>query len=111
MKFADFVKGKANEETEKHVPHIKVKKCDSCPDPQITVSVVKHPNMVKHHISWLQLYGLKEEGPIVHLMTTDLVPELTDACAHICIKKGEFKKLLALSYCNLHGVWENSVDL
>ena len=111
MKFADFIKGAADETQEKHVPSIKIKECDSCPDPQITISVVKHPNTVEHHIDWLQLYGVKEKGPIVHLLTASLVPVVADACAHVCIKKGEFKSLVALSYCNLHGLWENKVDL
>ena len=111
MKFGDFVKASKDETKEKHCPKVEVKTCESCPETEVIISVVKHPNTVEHHISWLQLYGVKEGGLLVHLLTADIVPVVAEACAHICIKKGEFKSLIALSYCNLHGVWENNVDL
>jgi superoxide reductase len=110
MILANFVKGETHEGKEKHVPVIKIEKCDSCPEPMVTIELTKHPNTVEHHIAWVQLYGVRESGPIVHLMTTELGPVVSVPCAHICIKKGEFKSLIALAYCNIHGLWENKIE-
>ncbi len=114
MKFGELIKGADKEGKEKHVPFIEVKHCAGCNETEITVIVgkeVKHPNTVEHHIAWIQLYGVKENGQLIHLMSADLAPVVSEPCAHICIKKDQFKSLIALEYCNLHGVWENTVDL
>lgn len=114
MKFGDLVKGAVSEGKEKHVPVIEVKKCASCPETEVTIIVgkeVKHPNTAEHHIAWIQLYGVKENGQLVHLFHGDIAPVVAEPCAHICIKTEGLKKLIALEYCNLHGVWENCVEL
>ena len=70
-----------------------------------------HPNTVEHHIAWINLFGVKENGMVIDLGKSNFGPALTEpsACYHVDTK--EFKTLMATSYCNIHGIWENSIDL
>ncbi|HUV07259.1 MAG TPA: desulfoferrodoxin family protein [Spirochaetia bacterium] len=114
MKFGELIKGSDKEGKEKHVPTIEVEKCKDCGDLMVNIIVgkeVAHPNTVEHHIAWIQLYGVKDSGQVVHLLTAGLGPVVANPCAHICIKQEGLKSLIALEYCNIHGVWENSIDL
>jgi superoxide reductase len=114
MKFGDFLKGADREGKEKHVPHIAVKECSECGGKMVDIIVGKetpHPNTVEHHIASIQLYGLKDGGQLVHILSADLGPVVANPCAHVCINKEGLKSLIALEYCNIHGVWENSIDL
>ena len=114
MKFGDQIKGADKEGKEKHVPFIEVSKCEECGDVRVNVVVgkeVPHPNTVEHHIAWIQLYAVKDNGQMVHLATADLGPVVANPCSHFCINTDGLKTLIALEYCNLHGVWENSQDL
>lgn len=114
MRFGDLVKTAAVEGKEKHVPHIEVKPCEGCSDVMVTVIVGKetpHPNTVEHHIAWIQLFGVKASGQLVSLGHASRAPVDTGNCAHFCVKKEGLKTLIALEYCNLHGVWENCLAL
>ena len=113
----EYVK-QADWKTEKHAPVV------SCPDSvaageafTVEVSVGKeipHPNTVEHHIAWISLYFVPEggaapfqvgrydysghgEGPVLAEPTTTAVVKLE--------KSGTF---YAISFCNLHGLWEGS---
>ena len=118
----------ADWKNEKHVPAIE------CPGKvaageafEIKLSVGKaiaHPNTTEHHISWITLYyqpdGSKfvyqvghyefsahgqstsgpNEGPVYttpHIITT--------------LKVDKPGTLLAVAYCNIHGLWESSVEI
>ncbi|HCX65444.1 MAG TPA: superoxide reductase, partial [Eubacteriaceae bacterium] len=35
----------------------------------------------------------------------------TDYCADVQLKVQEAGELMAMSYCNIHGLWENSLAL
>ena len=110
---------------EKHVPVIeaadKAKKGESL---KITLSVGKqiaHPNTTEHHISWIEVYflpdgekfpyqigkfefaahGASAQGPNTSTIFTQ--PEV------ICsIKTDKAGTIIASSYCNIHGLWQNS---
>lgn len=118
----------ADWKTEKHVPVIeapdKVKKGEFF---KLTVSVGKempHPNTTEHHIRWIEVYFLAEgekfpyqigrfefsahgesaQGPNASTIFTH--PEVV----------GSFKTdkpgiIFASSYCNIHGLWKNSMEL
>jgi superoxide reductase len=118
----------ADWKAEKHVPVIeaeaKIKKTDNL---KITVSVGKeiaHPNTTEHHIVWIEVYflpkgekfpyqiarfefsshGASTQGPNTSTIYTQ--PSVT------CILKTEKSgTILAASYCNIHGLWENSQEL
>ncbi|MBU0709809.1 MAG: class II SORL domain-containing protein [Candidatus Omnitrophica bacterium] len=110
---------------EKHVPVIeaadKVGKSELL---KITVSVGKqiaHPNTTEHHISWTDVYFLPEgekfpyqigkfeftahgasaQGPNTSTVFTQ--PEVV--CS---IKTDKAGTILASSYCNIHGLWQDS---
>ncbi|MCX7994813.1 MAG: class II SORL domain-containing protein [candidate division WOR-3 bacterium] len=113
---------------EKHVPVIetpaKVKKGENF---KVTVSVGKeivHPNTTEHHIAWIDLYfhpegekfpyqigkfefsahGASTNGPNTSTVYTH--PEAT-----ITFKTDKPGILIAFSYCNIHGLWQNSQEI
>lgn len=113
---------------EKHVPVIElpgeVKKEEFF---KLTISVGKeipHPNTTEHHIRWIEVYfhpegdkfpyqigrfeftahGEASQGPNTSTVYTH--PEV------ICNVKTEKSGIIyAASYCNIHGLWENSKRL
>lgn len=118
----------ADWKAEKHVPVIeaagKAKKQEFI---QVTVSVGKeiaHPNTTEHHIRWIEVYfhpkgekfpsqlgrfefdahGESVQGPNTSSVYTH--PSVT--CAFKTDKPGT---ILASSYCNIHGLWQNSMEL
>ena len=100
---------------EKHVPAIvapsKVKKGEFF-DVEVSVGKeIKHPNTVEHHIAWIDLYAKIGEKPLVHLGRFEFAPAVTDPIAKTKIKLEESAELIAVSYCNLHGLWETSVKV
>lgn len=125
--FADLFQS-ADWKTEKHVPVLEV--TDKAKKGQlITVKVtvgkeIKHPNTTEHHISWIGLYfkptaekftyeigrfefnahGSSAGGPNTSTIYTE--PELV--CGFKTEKTGT---LFASSYCNIHGLWQNSAEI
>jgi superoxide reductase len=113
---------------EKHVPVIE------CPDQvkkdevfDVKVSIGKeiaHPNTTEHHIRWIKLFyypdgekysfdvgnfefnshGESTNGP-------NQGPVYTNHQAIASIKINKPGVLHALSYCNIHGMWESSKDI
>lgn len=118
----------ADYKSEKHVPFIELEgKVQKGEWLSVRVSVGKeipHPNTTEHHISWFELYflpqgekfpqqlarfecashGASVQGPNASTIYT--APVLT--CAFKTDKPGA---LHALSFCNIHGIWESSKDL
>ncbi len=118
----------ADWKSEKHVPVIeapdKVKKGEFF---KITVSVGKeiaHPNTTEHFIAWIELYfqakdekfpyqigkfeftahGASTQGP----NTSTIYTQPAVVCSFKTEKPGV---IFASSYCNIHGLWENSKQL
>lgn len=125
--FKDLFQG-ADWKTEKHVPVIeapdKVKKGEVF---KITVSVGKeiaHPNKTEHHIRWIAVYfhprdekfpyqiakaefsahGESTQGP-------DTSTVYTHHEATISFKTDKPGIIFASSYCNIHGLWQNTKEL
>jgi superoxide reductase len=119
----------ADWKSEKHVPVIdglqdKIKKGEAL---QISVSVGKeipHPNTTEHHIAWIEVYflakgekfpyqigrfdfgahGASTQGPNTSTVYTQ--PAVT-----LFLKTEKSGTVFASSYCNIHGLWENSQEL
>ena len=95
MKFEEILKDIGAEGKEKHLPVIEVGKGRGKSEVDVVrVFVgkeVPHPNTIEHHITWIELYGVKQDGQVIDLE--------------------EFKAFCALSYCNVHGLWQNCVEL
>jgi superoxide reductase len=45
------------------------------------------------------------------LGTFDLGPVYASPKVITHVKVNEFKRLFALEYCNIHGLWENSIEV
>lgn len=110
---------------EKHVPAIEVptaiKKGEFF---KVTVTVGKqipHPNKAEHHIGWISLYfhpdGEKFPYQISRTEFTshgastqgqDASTVYTHPEAVISFKTDKPGAIYAVSYCNIHGIWESS---
>jgi len=113
MKLGDLIKGGAQEGKEKHVPTIELVECKECGGRGVKVTVgeeVAHPNTVEHHIKWIALFGVKN-GVAVHIATFALGPTYGIPKAVTHANLDGLSELVAVEYCNLHGLWEGSLKL
>ncbi len=113
---------------EKHVPLIevpdKVKKGQIF---QVKASVGKeiaHPNKTEHHIRWITLYFHAKEGKFpyqigraeftAHGESTE-GPDTSTIYTHheavLSFKTDKPGTIHAVSYCNIHGLWQNSKEI
>lgn len=110
---------------EKHVPVIDAPdKIGKGEFTKITVSVGKeiaHPNTTEHHIRWIEVFFLPDgekfpyqigrfdftahgesaQGPNISTIFTH--PEVA-----LSLKTEKAGTILASSYCNIHGLWQNA---
>jgi len=118
----------ADWKSEKHVPVIeapeKAKKGELI---EVRVSVgkeVAHPNKTEHHIRWIDLYFLPEGGKFPYQIGKaefcahgasaegpDTSTVYTNHSAVFSFKTDKPGTILASSYCNIHGLWENAAEL
>lgn len=103
---------------EKHVPVLHA----SAEDGKITVKAVvgeeiEHPNTLEHHIAWIKIFFQPEgaKSP-VEIASEEFKAHgesdlFTVPCAQALLKSDAKGTLYALSYCNLHGLWENSLEI
>ncbi len=115
MQFAEILKSAESEGKEKHVPFLE-KKTGHGPEQANVIHVVvgketPHPNTAEHHISWVELYGIKSDGQTVNLGRAAFAPTFTDPNVTFHVPSvDQFKSFCAVSYCNVHGVWQNCID-
>ena len=115
----------ADWKTEKHVPVIECPEtvtADEIFDVKVSLGKeVAHPNTTEHHIRWIQLYFQPEGAKAPYQVATlefnahgESVdgPNEGSVYAHhggvASMKTGKSGTLLALAYCNIHGVWQSS---
>lgn len=114
MKFGEILKSKEAEGKEKHVPIIEIDKEARKGVAIVRVIVgkeVPHPNTVEHHIDWIELYGVKKGGQVISLGRATFAPTYTAPNVRFQVPTEEFKAFCALAYCNIHGVWENCIEM
>jgi superoxide reductase len=117
MKFTETIKSPETEGKEKHVPVIEIDRAHGKSKTDIVRIIVgkdvPHPNTVEHHIVWAELFGVKQNGQVISLGRTDFTPTFTSPIINIRlnIPLEEFKAFGALSYCNVHGLWENLLEV
>ncbi len=127
MRFAETIQH-ANWKNEKHVPVIE------CPTEvqageffEVKASIGKeiaHPNTTEHHIAWITLYFLPEGEKFIydvghfefnaHGASAQGPNEGTVYTHHAVtawMKTGKSGTLFAVSYCNIHGLWESSREI
>lgn len=115
-KFGDIVNPPEKEGKEKHVPVIEapasVKAGEAFDVTVVVGKEVAHPNTIEHHIKWIQVYAVIEgrDNP-VHVGTFDVGPTFAAPRVTFPVILSGNASIIALEYCNIHGVWENSVDV
>jgi len=113
---------------EKHVPVIDSPD-EVAKDEMFDVKVglgkeVAHPNTTEHHIRWVELYFLPEGGKFpynvgrfefnAHGESTDGPNESTVYTHHAVTTRFKTSKpgtILAISLCNIHGLWQSSKQI
>ncbi len=116
MSFAEILKGADVEGKEKHVPTIElIKEHGSDKLDLVHIIVGKetpHPNTTEHHIAWLETFGVKKDnGQVVYLGRAEFGPSFTNPNISFHVQFDQFKSIYALSYCNLHGLWQSCIDV
>lgn len=107
--------------SEKHIPVI------HCPEKvkpdtpfEIKVSIgdaIPHPNTFEHHIVWLKVFfkpdGSKFPAEIAsfNFSAHGEGEVFTDPVGLVQLKVKKAGRVYAMSYCNIHGLWEGSVEL
>jgi len=113
MRIGDLIKTAEKEGKEKHVPVIELVACPDCGEKVVKITVgkeVPHPNTIEHHIKWISLFGVKGELA-VHIASFDLGPTYGVPTVVTHANLEGMSELIALEYCNIHGLWESSLTL
>ena len=117
----------ADWKSEKHVPVIE------CGDSltkgemnEVAVTIgkeVSHPNTTEHHIRWIELYFAPEKGQPYQVARCEFNahgesaqgpnegPVYTHHGFTCWLKTDQPGSLHAMSYCNIHGLWQNSKEV
>jgi superoxide reductase len=112
MGFAQFIKAPATEGKEKHIPDLSLSESEIGTVVNVQVGKeILHPTTKEHHIEWVQLFGEAQDGKFVQIAALNFGKGTSLPSGSVVIKKEDYKSLVAVSYCNLHGVWENSLAL
>ena len=118
----------ADWKTEKHVPVIEISGEISSGKPiQVKLTVgkeISHPNTTEHHIEWIDLYFLPDGGKFPYQIGKTVFnshgasaegPNTStvycDPTTMMNFKTEKSGTLFATSYCNIHGLWQNSLKL
>ncbi|MDW7711121.1 MAG: class II SORL domain-containing protein [Deferrisomatales bacterium] len=123
-KIGDLFK-QADWKAEKHVPVIECADAvgkDQVFEVKLAVGAeIAHPNTTEHHIRWIALYFLPEGGKApFEVAKLDFTahgespeganqgPAFTHHQGSAFLKLQKSGTLVATSYCNIHGLWENA---
>jgi len=106
---------------EKHAPVIEVPEVIKAGEAfKVALSVGKeipHPNTLEHHIAYMTLFFVAEGTKFpVQLAHVEFSAHgegglITDPFAKVMVKLNQSGKFIAMSYCNIHGLWENELDV
>jgi len=118
-KFGDLIytkeaEGEAATKAETHAPKIEAPSEVKKGEPfKIRISVGPHPNQPVHSIRSIEVWFYEEGRSFnpVRIATIELEPGYAEPDIELTVKLEKSGMLYALSYCNLHGVWENHVEI
>lgn len=106
---------------EKHVPVIhapeKVKKDEDFEIKVLIGEEIPHPNTLEHHIAWMRVFFYPEGGKFpVEIGSANFSAHgengiFNEPYMTLKAKLDKPGTIHAISYCNIHGLWENSVEL
>ena len=118
----------ADWKTEKHVPAIDaadtLKKGETL-DISVTVGKeIAHPNTTEHYIAWIAVYFMAEGEKFPYQIAhTELYSHgasvqganksgvYTQPSVKLSLKSEKSGSIIAISYCNIHGLWESTKKL
>ena len=111
----------ADWKNEKHVPVIHAPESAKAGE-SVNVKVVvgeeiKHPNELDHHIVWIKVYFQPEDHKFpVEIGTFNFSAHgesdlFAEPIGNFNFKAGKSGTIFATSYCNIHGLWQNSSEL
>lgn len=126
MALGQFVKT-ADFKTEKHAPVIKVQDTVQAGE-KVWIDLVvgediSHPNTVEHHIGWIKLYFVAEGTTLpyevgvvefnVHgeAAVANEGPVKAESAGRLQASFTKSGTLYAVSYCNIHGLWESEKQI
>lgn len=117
MKLTETVQT-ADWKNEKHVPAIKTAREEGLLKIQARVGEeIEHPNTLEHHIGWIKLF-FQPEGAKFPIEVASYEykshgeEELyTKPIVKAYVETDKPGTVYALSYCNIHGLWENSEEV
>lgn len=119
MKLGDYIQT-ADFKKEKHAPVIEVPEnipANTAVNIQVTVGKdIPHPNTVEHYIAWIALYFKGQDEKFVRELgkiefSSHVEGNCTEPQGLFHVKFSKPGTLIATSYCNLHGLWESSLDI
>ena len=102
-------KGHVLEKAESHTPRLESPDVVKAGEEfEVVVRVGPHPNLVEHNIGRVELYFYEEERPFnpILLASATFTPVYAEPVVRFTIKLSKSGVLYAISYCNLHGLWE-----
>ncbi len=112
MEFGDILKSPGAEGKEKHIPAIEAGGHAGVDVIHVIVGKeTPHPNTTEHHIAWIELYGEKKGGQVINLGRATFAPGYTSPNCWFRVPIADFKAFCALSYCNMHGLWANCLEI
>lgn len=104
---------------EKHVPVIHIpENIEKDKEFDLRVSIgdeIKHPNTLEHHIAWVKVFfkSEKDKFPVeianFNFSAHGESESSTQPVGLTSVKLSKSGTIHALSYCNIHGLWENSM--
>lgn len=120
MAIGNYIKS-GDWKAEKHVPVINVigtPKVGEFFDVKLSIGdEIAHPNTLEHHIAWIKLFYVQDGSQVlVELASNDFkahgeLDNFTDAAFTASVKLPKDGKLIAVSYCNIHGLWESEAEI
>ncbi len=94
---------------ESHTPKIEAPDTVKADEPfRVRVKVGPHPNKLEHSIRRIELYYYEEDRPFnpVLLGCFEFTPASMEPEIEVVLRLKRKGVLYAISYCNLHGLWE-----
>ncbi len=120
MAIANFIKS-GDWKAEKHVPVITIPEnivANEFFEVKLSVGEeIAHPNTLEHHIAWYKLFYVQEGSQVIVELASNIfaahgeLDNFNDFSFATKVKLPKPGKLVALSYCNIHGLWENEVEV
>ncbi len=116
-RFGDVISPPEEEGKEKHVPVIHAPDSAKAGEPfEVTIVVgeeTPHPNEHKHSIREVQLWAKYTDSPrpVVKVASAQFGPTFADSTVTFHVMLEQSATLFALEYCNIHGQWDNSVEV